>query len=115
MRFGYSPPDSIARFTANGFILRDENKDIEIKYVDLVRVTIDTTDQGPWLPDCFWVLTHEGGREIIIENDDPCAVILLGALQKALPGFDNDAVIKAMASTDYNSFPAWDKGKSWKE
>ncbi len=107
MRIGYLPPDSISRFAADGFYIQDDGKEVAIRYADLVRVSIDTTDQGPYIPDCFWVIKMASGREVIIENDDPDAIILLGALQKALPGFDNGAVIKAMSSTDYNSFLAW--------
>lgn len=109
MRFGYLPPDSISRFMKDGFIIHDDDKEVDIKYADLVRVTIDTTDQGPYIPDCFWVLTHASGREIIIENDDVDAIVMLGAIQKALAGFDNAAVVKAMMSTDYASFLAWQK------
>jgi hypothetical protein len=98
MRIGYLPPDSISRFTADGLYIEDDGKEVEIKYLDLVRVTIDTTDQGPWIPDCFWVMKLASGREVIIENDDPSAMLLLGALQKA------------MASTDYASFLAWKRG-----
>jgi hypothetical protein len=112
MRMGYFPPDSISRFAADGFFIMDDDKEVAIKYADLDRVTIDTTDQGPWIPDCFWVMKLASGREVIIENDDPGAMVLLVALQKTLPGFDNGAVVKAMASTDYNSFLAWDKGNA---
>jgi hypothetical protein len=110
MRIGYLPPDSISSFTADGFYIEDDGKEVGITYGDLVRVTIETTDQGPWIPDCFWRLRSASGREVIIENDDPSATVLLSALQKALPGFDNGAVIKAMSSTDYNTFLAWERG-----
>jgi hypothetical protein len=109
MRIGYLPPDSISHFIVDGFCIEDEGKEIEIKYTDLARVTIETTDQGPWIPDCFWVMKTESGREVVIESGTPDAMVLLGAFQKALPGFDNGAVIKAMASTDYNSFLAWER------
>ena len=109
MRFGYLPPDSISCFTADGFCIEDEGKEVEIKYSDLVRVFIGTTDQGPYIPDSFWVLMPSDGREVIIETDDPNAMVLLGALQKALPGFDNGAIIKAMASTDYNTFTVYER------
>ncbi len=109
MRFGYLPPDSISRFTADSFCIEDEGKEVEIKYGDLACVFIGTTDQGPWIPDSFWVLITSGGKEVIIETGDPSAMILLGALQKALPGFDNGAVVKAMASTDHNTFTVYER------
>ncbi|MEX2682070.1 MAG: hypothetical protein Q6373_010750 [Candidatus Sigynarchaeota archaeon] len=109
MRNGHLPPDSISKFTIDGFCINDEGKEVEIKYADIVRVTIETTDQGPWFPDCFWVMKSGSGREVIVENDDPKAMILLGAMQKALAGFDNGAVIKAMSSTDNATFLAWEK------
>ncbi|MBN2151881.1 MAG: hypothetical protein JW839_10570 [Candidatus Lokiarchaeota archaeon] len=111
MRIGYLPPDSISRFTKDGFYVVDGGEEVEIKYSDIERVTIETTDQGPWIPDCFWVIKHASGREIVVENGAPDAVALLGALQDALPGFDNGAVIKAMSSVDYASFLAWERAK----
>jgi hypothetical protein len=91
MRIGYLPPDSIARFTADGFYIEEEGKEVAIKYGDLAHVFIGTTDQGPWIPDSFWVLRTSNGKEVVIETGDPSAMVLLGALQKALPSLDNGA------------------------
>jgi len=68
-----------------------------VGWADLQKVEVVTTSDGPFHPDVFWVLHGtEGG----------CAVPqgatgdkqLLDRLQ-ALPGFDNGAVIAALADT----------------
>lgn len=99
-------PDPIQEFTPDGFtIYDDEGHLVKIKYRDLTRVTILTTDEGPWLPDFFYLL-ETGARVVCVEQEDPSSQILLFRLQ-ALPGFDNEAVIRATQSTDYAEFVAW--------
>lgn len=101
-------PDVIDSFTSEGVILQlAAGGRAEIKYSDLVKVTIDTNDQGPWMPDCFWYLSTSGTC-VMIENDDPLIQALLNELQH-LPGFKNDVVIKAMAFTGVNEFVVWEK------
>ncbi len=101
-------PDVIESFTSEGIILQAATGGrVEIKYKDLVKVSIETTDQGPWLPDCFWYLSTQ--KECMrIENDDPLIQALLHELQQ-LPGFKNELVIKAMSSTGCNDFIVWEK------
>ncbi len=101
-------PDVIDSFTSEGIILQlAAGGRAEIKYRDLVKVTIDTNDQGPYLPDCFWYLSTKTTC-VMIENDDPFIQALLHELQQ-LPGFKNDLVIKAMTCTGVNEFVVWEK------
>jgi len=71
MRIGYLPPDVISRFVDGGFYINDDGKEVEIKYAEPRPRVHRHDDQGPWIPDCFWVLKDASGREVIIENDDP--------------------------------------------
>ncbi|OLS13131.1 MAG: hypothetical protein RBG13Loki_3259 [Promethearchaeota archaeon CR_4] len=101
-------PDVIESFTPDGIVVQVAGGGrIEINYRDLIRVTIDTTDEGPWLPDCFWYLTTKN-HSVSIENNDPFIQVLLAKLQK-LPGFKSELVVKAMASTEINSFIVWEQ------
>jgi len=76
-----------------------------VKWRDLNLVAVVTTDDGPFSPDVFLLLTgEESGCTIPLGAAG--ADELLKKLQ-ALPGFDNSAVIKAMSSTDNNRFICW--------
>ncbi len=60
-------PDVIDSFTSEGVILQlAEGGRAEIKYRDLVKVTIDTNDQGPVVARLLLVPLH--AREV---RDDP--------------------------------------------
>ncbi len=101
-------PDVIDSFTSEGIILQlAAGGRAEIKYQDLVKVSIETNDQGPYLPDCYWYLSTKTAC-VAIENDDPLIQALLHELQQ-LPGFKNELVIKAMSSTTCNNFVVWEK------
>ncbi len=104
-------PDVIDSFTSEGVVFHTaEGKRVEIKYQDLTQVSIETNDQGPWLPDCFWYLSTKNAC-MRIENDDPLIQALLHELQQ-LPGFKNDLVIKAMSSTGGNDFVVWERSSN---
>ena len=84
---------------------RPDGRVESVKWSDLNLVAIVTTDDGPFSPDVFLLLTgEESGCAIPLGGSG--ADELLKKLQ-ALPGFDNSAVIKAMCSTDNNRFICW--------
>ena len=76
-----------------------------VRWDELEAVLILTTDEGPFREDVFWLLKgREGGCAVPggAEGMDR----LLTRLQ-ALPGFDNEAVIRAMSSTEDATFLCW--------
>jgi hypothetical protein len=76
-----------------------------LPWAELRAVEIVTTDAGPWAEDVFWLLHgREGG--IAVPQGAEGMSALLERLQ-ALPGFDNGAVLRAMASTENVRFPVW--------
>lgn len=83
---------------------RDSPSEERIRWEHLVEVRIVTTDEGPLLEDVFWLLLDANEKGIVIPGADIAP--LLSTLQK-LPRFDNEAVIRAAASTDNASFVAW--------
>jgi hypothetical protein len=76
-----------------------------VRWNDLREVGIITTDGGPFEEDVYWVLAGSTGGCVVSGGAQGMAK-LLERLQK-LPGFDNEAVIKAMGSTQNNKFQCW--------
>ncbi|MHA1999402.1 MAG: hypothetical protein ACTSU9_14885 [Promethearchaeota archaeon] len=99
--------NTIFGFSKGGFITDVGDKETEIRYVDIIRISIKTTDDGPFLPDCFWYIETKK-HTIILENEDPSMSLILPKFQ-ALDGFDNEGVIKAMTSVDYNEFIVYER------
>ena len=96
-------PDTIDDITADGFTTTIDGAPRHVRYVDITGIRIETNDRGPWLPDCFWHIDAPGCT-VILENGDPIFTMAILPRLQALPGFDNEQVIKAMQSTDYDSF-----------
>ena len=70
---------------------------------------IRTTDQGPIRDDVFLVLRSRGG-DCVISQTDETTDRLLEWLQ-TLPGFDNEAVLQAMACIENVTFVCWEPPK----
>ncbi|EPX81791.1 hypothetical protein [Litoreibacter arenae] len=75
---------------------------------DLARVTILTNDQGPFSEDVHWLLEENGGSRLLIPNSAEGAAQLFDALS-ALTGVDYEAAIRAMGTTEPDSFVIWAK------
>jgi hypothetical protein len=94
--------DTVTRFRPDGV-------EESVRWDDLVEVGIVTTDEGPWSEDVFWLLMASDRKTgCAVAQGAEGADKLLLALQK-LPGFDNEAVIKAMGSTSNARFVCWRK------
>jgi hypothetical protein len=76
-----------------------------LNWDDLKIVVIETNDEGPYSADVFWYLAGEQTGCVVplgaTGEDD-----MVKRLQ-ALPGFDNEAFGKAMASTSKHRFIVW--------
>ncbi len=81
-----------------------------VRWNELTRVAIRTTDEGPWNMDLFWGLHTQGAT-------DPAAVFPGGAsgeaafvkeLNARLTGVSSDQIIKAMGSTSNAYFVVWE-------
>lgn len=81
-----------------------------VAWDDLRRVEILTTDQGPFVPDVFWVL-HGTESGCLIPQGATGEEELLRRLQ-GLPGFRNEAVIEAVPSTANRRFLCWERGRA---
>ena len=83
-----------------------------VRWAELTKVVIVTTDEGPFVEDVFWGLYAGDDVKMaypqIVEGSRP----LLAAMQERLEGFDNEAVITAMGSTDNARFTVWERRPS---
>jgi len=81
----------------------------QVTWDDLQEVSILTTGDGPFAEDVFFVLAGQEGRGCVVPQSAPEGGRLLERLQR-LPGFDNEAVIRAMASVEDARFVCWRRG-----
>lgn len=88
------------------FIVSD-GREFTISWFELIRVSIQTTDEGPARPDAFWLLETKK-HTLRIPHGTQGDKELLHQLQK-LPGFDNQTFISSMASVNNNLFVCWEK------
>jgi hypothetical protein len=79
-----------------------------VRWAELERVGLQTTEQGPFEDDVFWLL-HTASAVHRVPQGAEGEGELLRRLQ-ALPGFDNEAVIEAMASTGNQAWVCWERG-----
>ncbi len=86
------------------------SKEEHISWEKLDAVLIETTDQGPILPDVFWLLlTKDMSSGCVIPQGAIGDKDLLEVMQKRLPGFNNEMLIKAMTSTENQRFLVWER------
>ena len=96
----------VVTVTEEGVSVRRPDGEVEsVTWQDLRGVLLETTDQGPFVPDVFWVLVGtESG--CVIPQGAIGESELLKRLQN-LPGFDNEQVIQASCSADNAKFLCW--------
>jgi hypothetical protein len=78
----------------------------QVAWDDLLEVAVLTTSDGPFADDVFFVLAGRDGMGCVVPQGAPESRQLLERLQR-LPGFDNEAFIRAMSSTDDATFVCW--------
>lgn len=79
----------------------------QVDWEDLRAVILETNDTGPIGMDVLWIL---------VGTDSGCVIpqgargedALIRALQR-LPGFDNEAMIRASTSVENRQFLCWEK------
>ncbi len=79
-----------------------------VAWVDIARVRIMTTDQGPYQEDVFFVVDSKNGEGCIVPHDLAVRSGLLEALQSRLAGVNSAAVIEAMGSSENRVFTIWE-------
>lgn len=92
---------------------RPEGKTEQVRWTDLQAVILETTDEGPFACDVFWILVGTDTGCLIPQNAAN-GDKLLERLQE-LPGFDDRKVIEAMGSSENARFLCWERPKSPQE
>lgn len=75
----------------------------------LTAIAIETRDTGPFAADLWWLLFGPDLTVAIAFPHDADGVDAVVDDLMSLPGFDYEAMIAAMGSTDNASFPLWKK------
>jgi hypothetical protein len=88
----------------NGVVV---GRDDLISWRQIREVFVETTAGGPYFDDFFVGLVVDGRRAIRIP--DRLAPVVLPWIQK-LPGFDNEALLRATRSAEKAVFPCWKRG-----
>ncbi|KFN49166.1 hypothetical protein P873_11975 [Arenimonas composti TR7-09 = DSM 18010] len=95
------------RHDAAGVTVQDAEGSVRTLVWDEVEVVaIETNDSGPWGADVWFVLTGERGDVAWPMGADGEAG-MLEVLRSRFPGFDDEAVIAAMRSTENARFICW--------
>jgi hypothetical protein len=81
-----------------------------VRWDELEKVWILTTEQGPAADDVFWMLDGKSGGCSVPSEAEGMQELLL-RLQR-LPGFNNAAVIQAMGSTANAQFLCWSRSNA---
>jgi hypothetical protein len=101
-----TPPTAVVTFDESGVQCRRSVGLVEsVRWSDLQAVFIQTTDDGPLVDDVFWILAGSDSG-CVVPSEASGVSALIDRLQQ-LPGFDNEAVVKAMASPDNKQFVCW--------
>lgn len=81
-----------------------------IAWCDLQQVLIRTTDTGPLMEDVYWILL--GTRSECVVPQEAIGEPDLAERLYQLPGFDSEALSRAMCSTENREFLCWNRGGS---
>jgi hypothetical protein len=102
------PPVVSVTFDDDVVVRRAPGGKVErIRWDELGRVEILTTEAGPRDEDVFWLLaSRDGALGCAVPASSEGMPALLERLQ-LLPGFDNQAVIEAMACATRARFVVW--------
>ena len=85
--------------------------DIEqIKWNEIEKISIVTTDEGPFLPD-VWLILMGNEKGCSMPQGAPKYDEVYDIISK-YEGFDFEQVIKAVTSTDNAKFELWKKNKN---
>lgn len=106
LKRGRQPEKETVTFDAEEVVRTMRNgRQERVRWDDLVEVGIVTTDEGPWLDDFYWLLLGTNGGCAVPSEADGSQELL--ARLQSLPGFDNEAVVRASCCTENANFVAW--------
>ncbi len=74
---------------------------------DVTRVIIATNDSGPWGADVWFIFVDDKARRAVSFPQGATGEQAILDWLLSRPGFDHDAMIKAMGSTENAEFVCW--------
>jgi len=86
-------------------VKRSFSRPFFVRIHDLDEIGVETTDQGPFVEDVFWVLRRSKTR-LRIGDPHPISKMLMECFQ-SLEGFDWRPFIEAQICTDNRYFVCW--------
>src|SRR5262249_3174983 len=90
-------------------IKRAFRKTLRFSLDELDEIGVETTNQGPFVEDVFWILKH-GNIRIRIGDPHPVFKLLMDRFGK-FEGFDWRPFTEAMSCTDNCYFICWKRGQ----
>jgi hypothetical protein len=78
-----------------------------VSWENLSKIEIETTDEGPFAEDFFYMLYDKAGDGVVVGNRLAVAYNLLGELKQRLPDIDHKTVLDASGCTENRSFLIW--------
>jgi len=106
-RFFKRVPQSVAFDDEKVVRTRRDGQTESVNWVDLARVSVIATSDGPWSEDVFLVL--EGTKGGCAVPQGAAGSSLLVTRLQALPGFNNQAFINAMGCASNAKFICWER------
>ncbi len=99
----------VVTYDAEAITVKRPNGQTEsVRWLELGAVIIETTDEGPFTTDVFWIrMGREAKSGCIVPAGATGENELLRELQRRLPDVDNENLINAMGSTDNQKFLIW--------
>lgn len=95
--------------TSDGVIARyPDGKVQSIDWDLLERIVVETNDGGPLATDVWWIL-EGGGQRCMYPGGATGEQLALDRYGDQLPGFDPEAVVRAMASASNARFVCWER------
>ncbi len=86
---------------------RPDGKTERVTWDGLQAVVVETTEWGPFVPDVFWVLIGNAPEEGCVFPQGATGEQAAVERLQQLSGFDNEALIRAMGSTNNATFLCW--------
>ncbi|MBU0858756.1 MAG: hypothetical protein KJ667_02355 [Alphaproteobacteria bacterium] len=103
-----SEADIIVTFDDDTIIVTRPNGTTErLRWDALEAVILEIAEGGPLRADMFWILAGHDGTGCLYPGGATGENEMLEALQKRLPGFNDDILIEAMTTTTQQEFLLW--------
>jgi hypothetical protein len=102
--------DPVVTSTPEGFTLSHgpHGEKLSYRFDDILKITVRTTAGGPFTDDIFYEILTTAGA-VVLPSEAQGVRSLVDEHFLKLPGFDYEAFIKAMGSTDDQAFVCFEK------